>query len=72
MSCGTGCRCISEPVLLWLWCRQEAAALIHLLACELPYATGAALTRQKKKKEKKKKRGENLYPHKDSLTAEQL
>ena len=39
-------------MLLWLWCRLPAAALIRPLAWELPYATGAAL------KEKKK----NLYP----------
>ena len=27
-SCGVGRRRGSDPVLLWLWCRPEAAALI--------------------------------------------
>ena len=30
-------------MLLWLWCRPRAAALIRPLAWELPYATGMAL-----------------------------
>ena len=37
-SCGTGHRCGSAPLLLWLWRRLVAAALIWLLAWELPYA----------------------------------
>ena len=45
-SCGTGHRCGSDLVLLWLWCRLAAAALIRLLAGELPYAEGAALKRR--------------------------
>ena len=49
MSCGVGRRCSSDPLLLWLWCRLAAAALIQSLAWEFPYATGAALKRQKKK-----------------------
>ena len=28
VSCGVGCRCGSDPELLWLWCRLEATALI--------------------------------------------
>ena len=24
MSCGVGCRCSSDPTLLWLWCRLAA------------------------------------------------
>ena len=36
-------------MLLWLWCRLEAAALIPSLAWELPYAKGVALKRKKKK-----------------------
>ena len=44
---------LKDLVLLWLWCKLAAAALIPLLAGELPYATGAALKRKKKKKEKK-------------------
>ena len=40
---------VKEFALLWLWCRLAAAALIHPLAWEIPYAVGAALKRQKKK-----------------------
>ena len=58
MSCGVGCRCSSDPTLLWVWCGLAAAALIGTLAWELPYAVGVALRRQKKKKKKKKKRKE--------------
>ena len=49
MSCGVGCRCGSDPSLLWLWHRLVATALIRLLAWEPPYAMGAALKRQKDK-----------------------
>ena len=45
MSCSVGCRLGLDPVLLWLWCRLAATALIQLLAWELPYAMGAALKR---------------------------
>ena len=45
VSCGIGCRCVSDLALLWLWCRPEAIALIRPLAWELPYAVGATLTR---------------------------
>ena len=38
ISCGVGCRCDSDPVLLWLWRRPAATALIQPLAPELPYA----------------------------------
>ena len=33
-----GCRRGSDPALLWLWCRQAAAALIPPLAWVLPWA----------------------------------
>ena len=49
-------QCVEDPVSLWLWCRQAAAALIGPLAWELPYASGAVLKRKRKKKRKKKKR----------------
>ena len=54
MSCGIGHRRGSDLVLLWLWYRPSASALIQPLAWELPYATEASLKRQKKKKKKKK------------------
>ena len=38
-----GCRCGSDLVLLWLWCRWAAVALIPPLV----YAAGAALKRKK-------------------------
>ena len=52
MSCGVGHRRGSDLVLLWLWHRPVAAALIGPLAWEPPYATGAALKSKKRKKEK--------------------
>ena len=51
MSCGVGCRCGSDLISLWLWCKLAAIAPIRRLACEIPYDLGAAL----KKKDKKKK-----------------
>ena len=50
MSCGVGHRHGSNPVLLWLWHRPAAKALIRPLTWEPPCATGAALKRKKKKK----------------------
>ena len=52
MSCGVGHRHGSDLVLLWLWHRPEATALIRLLAWEPLCAAGAAL-KKKKKKDKK-------------------
>ena len=51
VSCGVGRRRGSDLVLLWLWCRLAAIALIQPVAWEPPHAMGAALKRQKKKKE---------------------
>ena len=42
-----GHRHCSDPALPWLWHRLAAAGPIRPLACELPYAVGAALKRQK-------------------------
>ena len=42
VSCGIVHRPNSDPALLWLWHRPEAAAPVGPLAWELPYATGAA------------------------------
>ena len=50
MSCGVGHTCGSDPVLLLLWGRLVATALIRPLAWEFPYAAGAALKRQNKNK----------------------
>ena len=49
-----GCRCSSDLVVLWLWGRPTAEALIPPLGWELSYTSGVALKRhtQKKKKEK--------------------
>ena len=33
---------VKDPVLLWLWCRLAATALIRPLAWEPPYAVGVA------------------------------
>ena len=48
MNGGVGRRCALDPVLLWLWRRPAAAALIQPLAWELPYASGVALKKQTK------------------------
>ena len=50
MSCGVGCRCGSDPLLLWLWCRLAAVALIQLLVWELRHAAGVALEKTKRQK----------------------
>ena len=39
---------VKDRVLLWLWCRLAAAALIQPIAWEPPYATSAALKKKKK------------------------
>ena len=48
MSGGVGRICGSDLALLWLWCWLAAVAPIPPLVWELPYATGAAVKRQKK------------------------
>jgi len=54
VSCGVGCRCGSDPELLWLWLRPVATAPIQPLAWEPPYAAGAAQRNSKKTKKIKK------------------
>ena len=49
VSCGVGRRQGSDLVLLWLWCRPAAAALIGPLAWKPPYASGMALKKAKNK-----------------------
>ena len=48
MSCGVGRRRGLDPVLLWLWHRPAAMALIQPLAWEPPYAMGMAQKNRKK------------------------
>ena len=43
MSCGVGRRRGSDPMLLWLWRRLAATALIRPLAWEPPCAMGVAI-----------------------------
>ena len=58
VGCGVGCRHSSDLVLLWLWCRLAATALIRPLAWEpLP-------KRQKTKQNKTKKPDEKYKPSK--------
>ena len=49
MSCGVGHRCGSDLVLLWLWHRLAALALIRPLAWELTSTTGVSLKKHAKK-----------------------
>ena len=44
---------VKDLALLWLWCRLAGTALLRPLAWEPPYATGAALKRQKAKNKTK-------------------
>ena len=50
-----GHRCGSDPALLWLWCWPAAVAPIRPLAWEPPYATDAALKKQKNPNQNKQK-----------------
>ena len=50
-ACGIGCRCSSDPVLLWY--RPAAVVLIQPLAWEPPYAMGEALRRKEKSQQQK-------------------
>ena len=49
MSCSVGCRCGSDPMLLWLWCGLEAVAPIWPLTWELPYAANAVVRKTRKR-----------------------
>ena len=46
MSCGVDGTSGLGLMLLWLWCRPAAAALIQPLAWKLPYARGEALKKK--------------------------
>ena len=52
MSCGIGCRSGLDLVLLWLWQRLVATALIRPLVWEPPNVAGVALEKTGEKKEK--------------------
>ena len=53
-SCSSGSRGSLDPVLLWLWHRPAAAALIQPLAWELPYATAVAIKQQQQQQQQQK------------------
>ena len=53
MSWAVGHRLGLDPVLLWLWYRLAATALIRPLAWEPPPAVGGALKRQNNKTKQK-------------------
>ena len=55
VSCDLGRRCSSDSVLLWLWCRPAAVALIWSLAWEPPYTAGVALKKKQQQQKKKQK-----------------
>ena len=55
MSCGVGRRCRLDLMLLWLWHRLAATAMIRPLAWEPPYDMGCG-----PKKTEKKKKGERI------------
>ena len=44
-----------DLVLLWLWHRPAAVAMIQTLAWGVPFATGVDLKKRKKKKKETKK-----------------
>ena len=54
MSCGVGCKCGSDLLLLWLWHRPAATAPIRPLVGEPPYAA-CPPTKNKRTKEREKK-----------------
>ena len=67
-SWGIGPRCSLDPVLLWLWHRLAAAALIQPLTKE----TSICHKCGPKKEKKKKKNFYKLPGHKDSLLEETI
>ena len=55
MSCGVGQRFRSDLALLWLWCRPADTAPIRPVVWESPYASGAALKRERKREREKER-----------------
>ena len=70
MSCSVGHRCSLDSLLLWLWLRPAAVALIQPLARELPYVTGEALktTTTTKKETPPQKKNKHTHIHKNKNT----
>ena len=66
MNCGVGQRRSLDPVLLWLWCRLVATALIRPLAWEPPYAAGAALEKAKRQKKKELPKKKKAFFHENA------
>ena len=56
VSCGVGRRRGSDPVLLGLWCRPMAIALIRPLVWDPPYAVGSSPRKGRKIKKNKKQK----------------
>ena len=61
MSCGVGHRHSLDLVLLWLWYRLAAEALIRPLAWELLYAVMAALKKKKEEEEGERKQRKKYW-----------
>ena len=61
MSCGVDLRHGSDPVLLWLWYRPVATALIRPLVWEPPYPAGAALEKAKRQNKQTNKKKTTRY-----------
>ena len=61
MSCGTSCRCDSDPALLCLWHRPAATAPVQPLVKNTPYAVRVAL---KSKNKTHKQNKTNKQKHK--------
>ena len=64
MSCGVGHRRGSDLVLLWLWHRPAAAALIRPLAWE-PHMPQVWPSKDKRKKKKKEEEEEEVMENSD-------
>ena len=58
---GVGLKLASDPVLLWLWCRPAAVALIRPLAWELPSAEGAALKSKQQQQQQQQNNNSNKH-----------
>ena len=57
---------VTDPALLWLWCRLATIAQIRPLVWEPPYAVRTALKRQRKKERKKENGMSTISPKKEA------